>query len=306
MLARQPAACDPQPVNLSDLVPESIVRSSTALGWPAVIADYRVLARGGMGARPGNSDHLLALQVRARVDCVQAFDGKRNNTVLAPGDLTLLPAGTPWRWDWSDGNEALDVRLPPAFVDGVAERCGLDPARVRLSPIFRFRDALISQLVGELLDELWQGSSGSPAYVESLATALVVRLLRRCTPTTADARRATQERHGLPPAALDRVLSKIEDELDANLSLLDLADAAGLSAFHFARLFKLSTGCAPHAYVTRRRVERAKRMLVARDAIPLADVAQRCGFYDQSHFIRRFRREVGVTPKQFRAKASAS
>jgi len=91
----------------------------------------------------------------------------------------------------------------------------------------------------------------------------------------------------------------IEDHLDSEIALEDLAATVHLSAYHFARLFKASTGLPPHQYVIARRIERAKQLL-RDDDLSLAQVAARVGFWDQGHFTRHFKRLVGVTPKHFR------
>jgi AraC-like DNA-binding protein len=75
--------------------------------------------------------------------------------------------------------------------------------------------------------------------------------------------------------------------------------ACGLSVGHFARAFRQSTGLAPHAWLLRTRVERAKIML-RRPGASLALIAQACGFADQSHFTRVFSRQVGVSPAAWR------
>jgi AraC family transcriptional regulator len=92
----------------------------------------------------------------------------------------------------------------------------------------------------------------------------------------------------------------IEEHLDAELTLDHLAGVAHLSPYHFARLFKNSTGLPPHQYVIARRVERAKDLLRGKDRFPLVDIAAEVGFSSQSHFTRHFKRLVGVTPKHFR------
>ena len=91
----------------------------------------------------------------------------------------------------------------------------------------------------------------------------------------------------------------IEHHLDGPLTLSELAAFAGLSVFHFLRCFKQCAGMPPHAYVRRRRIERAKQLL-ARGEATIAEVAFRCGFSDQSSFARTFHRVAGVTPREFR------
>jgi AraC family transcriptional regulator len=99
---------------------------------------------------------------------------------------------------------------------------------------------------------------------------------------------------------LRAVLEYIHEHLDAELCLDQLAAVAHVSPYHFARLFKKSTGLPPHQYVIARRIERAKELLRERERLPLAEVAAEVGFACQSHFTRHFKRLVGVTPRRFR------
>jgi len=104
---------------------------------------------------------------------------------------------------------------------------------------------------------------------------------------------------GLPPRAFQRVRDYILAHLEEEITNRDLAEFAGLSAFHFARVFKQSAGVSPHQFVLERRVERVKRLLAETD-LPIAQIAVAAGFADQSHCARRFRELVGITPTRFR------
>ena len=84
-----------------------------------------------------------------------------------------------------------------------------------------------------------------------------------------------------------------------NISLDDLAGSVGLSRYHFARRFRQSTGTTPHEFVLQQRVERAKTLL-DRTNTALPDIASVCGFADQSHMTREFRKRVSVTPGRYR------
>jgi AraC family transcriptional regulator len=117
-------------------------------------------------------------------------------------------------------------------------------------------------------------------------------------------RRALVARGGLAPAMLRRVVDFVAANLDRPLAISDLASVAGLSPYHFARMFKRSTGESPHGFVLRRRIERAKT-LIAGGSRSLAEVALACGFSGQSHFTARFRKVTGMTPGQFVLATSA-
>ena len=107
-------------------------------------------------------------------------------------------------------------------------------------------------------------------------------------------------RGGLATWQERRAKAYIEGRLHENISLSDVARECSLSVAQFARAFKRSTGVPPHQYLTGRRVELARRLLLHTDW-PLATVAVRCGFADQSHFTKVFRRVIGVSPGSFRA-----
>jgi transcriptional regulator GlxA family with amidase domain len=91
----------------------------------------------------------------------------------------------------------------------------------------------------------------------------------------------------------------MSESLTQGSDLSRLAEECGLSTRHFARAFRQSTGIPPHRWLLRYRVQRAKDMLRTQ-ALPLADVALRCGFADQSHFTRVFSRQTGMSPGEWR------
>ena len=111
-------------------------------------------------------------------------------------------------------------------------------------------------------------------------------------------RRDQRFRGGLAGGALRRVRAYIDDHIAERISLEELARQAGVSRFHFARQFRLSTGESPMGYLRRVRIERSKSILQSRDTT-IAEVAAGLGFSDQSHFTRTFGRLVGVSPRSF-------
>jgi transcriptional regulator of acetoin/glycerol metabolism len=108
-----------------------------------------------------------------------------------------------------------------------------------------------------------------------------------------------QAQGGLSPGAMRRVREYVEVHLGESIDLSMLAGVAGLSVHHFARQFKQSAGVTPHAYLTQKRVDRARKMLVQTD-LPLAEIAFTVGFFDQGHLARHFRHMFGTTPREFR------
>src|SRR5258708_28782852 len=110
-----------------------------------------------------------------------------------------------------------------------------------------------------------------------------------------------ESRSQLARAELRRALDYIYDNVGSDLSLQELAGIAGVSASHFASLFKQSTGLSPHQYVIHRRVEKARSLLRQSD-LSIGEIAVLTGFYDSSHLNHHFKRLTGVTPKTLRSR----
>jgi len=158
-------------------------------------------------------------------------------------------------------------------------------------------DPLIERLVrallpGEQADEVLRGF-----YTDVLHAALVKRLaeLRNDTAVGPGGRRLTR----LQSWRLRRVCEHVERNLGGPLTLTDLAGAAGLSRMHFAAQFRVATGMNPHAYVTHRRILRAKTML-SQTGMPIMEVTLCVGFKIQPHFTTVFKHLVGYTPRDWR------
>ena len=157
-------------------------------------------------------------------------------------------------------------------------------------------DPVIERIATLGRDELAREGAGGRLYVESLATALAIHLLRNYC-----AAFPHRERHkgGLPPAQLRRVVDYINAHLSDDLGLIELAAVTGLSPHHFGEAFKAATGTSPHRYVIERRVDRARELLRKREH-SISEVAYDVGFSSQSHLTFNFRRLTGLTPGRFR------
>jgi transcriptional regulator GlxA family with amidase domain len=107
----------------------------------------------------------------------------------------------------------------------------------------------------------------------------------------------------LRPGVLQRALTYMEANLGERFSLETLAEAAGMSRFHFARVFRIATGCSPMEFLMRQRVARGKEILLQGE-MSICDVAALLGFCDQSHFTRTFRRVAGMSPREYLRKCA--
>jgi len=81
---------------------------------------------------------------------------------------------------------------------------------------------------------------------------------------------------------------------EQEFSLIELAEMANLSQWHFLRQFKKHVGLSPHAWLIQARLQKSQKLL--RQGLNLSEVSQQCGFSDQSHFSRHFRQTFGITP----------
>ena len=97
-----------------------------------------------------------------------------------------------------------------------------------------------------------------------------------------------------------RAVELMQIKLAEDLSLDEIAAAAYLSPFHFARLFKKITGSAPHAYLAALRANRAQVLLADTD-LSITEIASQVGYSSSSHFTKAFRLATGLTPRAFRA-----
>ncbi len=107
-----------------------------------------------------------------------------------------------------------------------------------------------------------------------------------------------EQAFGIPPRRLARIVEHIRKNLDTPLAVGTLSRLAEMSQSHFSKMFKLSTGLAPHQFVLQERINRSKELL-RRDDAKIVDVALEVGFENQAHFTTVFGNFVGMTPRQF-------
>jgi AraC family transcriptional regulator len=251
--------------------------------------------------------HTVLLNVGPPYRMEERLDGRVYLTHGVRGDVAVIPAGLPVTFRTRERRaqrvDCLAMLLDPAFVRDLTAGAGLDPAAIELGGVLGGRDPAVERIGAALLAELADGGLLGDLYVESLATALAVHLLRNHSSLgRAPGETERGPAGGLSPAELRRVTDYVEANLDGTLTLAGMAGVVHLSAFHFARLFARATGRPPHRFVVERRVARAQALL-ADPALPLHEVAHRAGFADQSHLARHVRRHLGTTPGALRRAA---
>jgi len=204
-----------------------------------------------------------------------------------PAGFAVWQAGDECRFHWRQGGRSQFLFIAPALAEAVLERV---PRRL----VGRGdRDPLRSRVVELIFDalqaDLSQGSPAGPLVGESLIAALLVQLTESAQPPPSP----------LAVPARERAVELMEARLAEPIALEELATAAGVGVRQFSRAFRAATGQSAYQYLLQRRVEHAKGLIAK--GLALADVAQQCGFVDQSQLTRTFTRRVGTTPGRYRA-----
>lgn len=263
---------------------------------PAQLARWRGLpvAWVDAGATARDQDFEFRRPVLALLDTGQAqahFDfgrGTRSHE-LSAGAMGLFD-GRPCRLsDWV----CRSVRriMIDLDVTGFGEPELLHGARQDLE----FRDPDLASVLRAIAHEIDAGSPNGTLFAESLS----VGVLRRVAALHG---RVQPESGALTAGQLRRVDELIAAGAASDLSLSSLAGATGYSKAQFVRLFRRATGTSPHRYVLRRRLDRALQLIVG-SSMPLAEVADECGFSSQSHLSSAFAGAYRCTPGEARRNA---
>jgi len=241
-------------------------------------------------ARPGHHtlSYYLGGGYRTEREDLPGFYG-------APGRLCTLPDDHESTWVVRDDLRFLHLYFQPAhFTRRAVLELNREPRELTLADRTYFEHAGIGRLCNELATQSWQAPDALLRANETSHAALSL-LLR----SQAAVRQATPWRGGLAPVMRRRLADYIEATLGDAPTLGQLAAIACMSEYHFARMFRVSFGMPPHAWIAARRIDRA-RALLRGSAQSLRQIALACGYADPSHFAHRFRAATGCTPAQFR------
>jgi AraC family transcriptional regulator len=210
--------------------------------------------------------------------------GNRGYT-CRPGTLRFLPAGEPHENYFPKGARCLRIELRTPILDRAREHGAVlrtpgelaTPAAALLSRLllkeFRQNDDLSALSIEGLSLQLLEACSGEPAWPGELL-----------------------------PQWLGRIREMLHEESASRLTLAELGRSAGRHPVQVCRQFHRRFRCTIGEYVRRLRVGRAQSLLT-RSELSLAEIALACGFSDQSHFTRAFRRLTGMPPRQYRMRS---
>jgi AraC family transcriptional regulator len=236
---------------------------------------------------------VIAIHVGAAAKISCRRGGQSHNGSAVHGDIDIIPALTPSRWEIHDQNDtALILALPLSLLDTVAEEHGFDSRRVEIRNRFQIRDAQLENICWALKAEMEANYPSGRLYMDSLAVSVASRLIS----THSSVAQRVITKGGLDGRRFKQTIAYIEDHLPEDLSLSRIASLVGVSPSHFKTLFRESTGLPVHQYVIQRRIERAKDLLM-QNKLSIAEIALTTGFSHQSHMARHMRRSVGLSPK---------
>ena len=218
---------------------------------------------------------------------------------VQPGDIFVTGSKTPYELRWrSPMGAELDVIQIHLAVDqciAAFKRVYQDTGAIEVTDFYG-RDETLAHLSFACAEMLSARTPGESRRVAAFAECLAVYVAEKYT---SKATRGTEFCGGLPVGRLRKVENYVHEHLAETVPLETLAEVAGLSLFHFSRVFKQATGMTALQFVTRERILRAQQ-LIRESTRSLIEIALEVGYTSPSHFAQVFRRRVGVTPTEFR------
>ncbi len=278
--------------DMLQIYPWSSIFSSNNLGWYGIHLGYYRIPPHSIPQKI-SQQHLILIhpQLPLKINVEQRFGNRWEKNQIQDGDIIIIPAHIPHQASWDREHSYIRLSLEP---EKLAHSVSLTDV-VELATCFQKADPLILGIGLALKTEVESKGNSDRLYIDSLTNTLSLHLLSHYSTKKVSIPEYTD---GLSKYKLRQIVEYINDNLDRNFSLAELAALINMSPSYFSYLFKLSTGYAPHQYVIRLRVERAKKLLL-QEKLTIADIAYSLGFAHQSHLNRHFKRLVGVTPKKF-------
>ena len=249
-------------------------------------------------------DYLLVLSLKGTYN-LESFSGaswKKATYRPGVGGITSPMMKNRLRWHGTTPTvQVLRVCIPEFYFLEAGEEYRRAGAKLpwRLPDALQFTDPTVFAVAESLAEQVQLGAPN--LYAEAGARFLAAHLLLKLN-RPADQTKKRSAGAELTDKRLKRVLEFMENNFARDLSLQMLADEAGISLFHFTRLFKAKVGVTPHRHVVLLRMQHA-RSLLRRTDLSITQVALESGYAHLGHFAAAFKRESGLLPKIFRRDA---
>lgn len=265
--------------------------------WSNLIVERRT---NGAGSHPSQAYpcNELIFMLAGRSIVKRTGEGCIEQCLATPGTAWTGPVGFYERADIECPIDCLHMCLPPTMIaySALADY-DIDPAKVELSFAGGFVDPTITHFAHAFSRLLTEPAKPTDRlFADGMTAALTAHLIAGYT---IDRWKPPARLPALDPRRLKRVIEYVDEHYAEPVTLDSLATEAGLSPFHFSRLFRDATGFTPHRYVTDRRIQAARKAL-ERETSSLLEIAQESGFSSQDSFARIFRKNTGLTPRQYR------
>jgi AraC family transcriptional regulator len=285
---------------------EGLLLSSANRGWSGMSAELRNHAKAVIPWRGSPSAVEICIDLRGNGSLVTRRTviiedqriSSRDTIRLTPPDLRGGVVDIE-----ADLAEVLHIYLPLSQFSLRNVGIKVDGSVIEALRCDAFEDPLLAEIAHVIASELEAQTSAGGLLVESLATSTAARLIQRHTGVSS-AHYWSVTREGLDRRRLFRVLDLVDANLEGKLTIDSMASVACLSRYHFSRAFKKAMGQSPHRYVSGRRLERAKALLLRGDR-SLVDIALALSFSSQANFTRAFTKATGQAPGQFRERNGA-
>ena len=281
-----------------------LLLSSADRGWTGLSAELRNHSKGMLPWSSPTSQIQFCVDLAGNESLVtRRVAGIEDRRVASRGTIWLSPPG----WEGSleiakDMRGILHIYLPLSRLSPSNLGANIDESVISMLSYERaFEDPLLAEIANAVVTELQAQTSAGSLLIEALSSSLAARLVQKHFSVSSDQSFPRPVRGGLNQRRLFRVLDYIEANLEGDLTIDSMASIACLSRYHFARAFKQAVGQSPHRYVSTKRLEHAKALLIQGDR-SLIDIALALSFSCQANFTRAFRQVTGQTPGQFRQK----
>lgn len=276
--------------------------TSRGEAWKDVKASVFILpSREGKVEVPSISESVLTWITAGEIEAREReVDGPWMTSRVKTRSFFLATAGSPYECHWktlsAEPFEYMIVIIGlPLLQRAFDEVFGSDAIHARLQDVSGFTDVVLNTLTERLHGELISRKA-SPLYVQGIAQAIAIHLVRNYAMLV---KKSRKESPSLPGYKLKRITDWMTEHISEEFNLARLAAQAGVSKFHFHRLFKRATNVSPAQYHINLRMDVARRLLRETQK-SVMDVALDVGYANPSHFARLFRRETGLSPSDYR------